>query len=73
MRPQLWQFDSVSVDLEDRDVRVRLVHAKSSASVVVAFRMTEAAFDTSVAELRRRAEFIARDRILELASFLDAP
>lgn len=73
MRERLWTFDTVLIDLEDRDVTVRLVHARSSASISVAFRMAEAAIETSVHDLRRRAEFIARDRILELASFLDTP
>lgn len=73
MRPKLWQIDAVFIDLEDRDVTIKLVHAKSLACVTVEFRMTEAAVDTSVRELKRRAEFIARDRLLELASFLDEP
>lgn len=73
MRPHLWQFDTVYIDLEDRDVTVRLAHAKSMAFVTVEFRMAEAALDTSVHELRRRAEFMARERLLELASFLDGP
>lgn len=71
MRPQLWQFDTVFIDLEDRDVTVKLAHAKSAACVTVQFRMAEAALDTSVHELKRRAEFIAREWLLELASFLD--
>jgi hypothetical protein len=73
MRPQLWQFDTVCIDLEDRDVKVKIVHAKSSACVTVEFRMPEAAIDTTVQELKRRAEFIARERLLELASYLDEP
>ncbi len=72
MRPKPWKFDTVFIDLEDRDVTVKLVHVKSSACVTVEFRLSDAAMRTSVAELRRRAEYIARDRILDLASFLDA-
>jgi hypothetical protein len=73
MRPQFWQFDSVYIDLEDRDVRVQLRHAKLTAVVTVEFRLAESALDTSVYELKRRAEAIARDWLLDLASFLDQP
>lgn len=73
MRPQLWQFDTVLIDLEDSDATVKLAHAKSLACVTVEFRMAEAAFDTSVHELKRRAECVARECLLQLASFLDQP
>jgi len=71
MRPSFWQFDSVRIDLDDRDVTVRIVHGKTLASVLVEFRLSEAALDTSVGELRRRAEHLARESVLDLASFLD--
>lgn len=71
MRPQLWQFDTVQIDLEDRDVTVKLAHAKSAACITVEFRMAEAALDTSVHELRQRAEFLAREWVFDLASFLE--
>lgn len=73
MRPKFWQYDSVKIDLEDRDVTVRLVHERSLAVVTVEFRIAEAALGTSAGELRRRAEYLARDRLLDLASFLDRP
>lgn len=71
MRAQMWKFDTVLVDLEDRDVTVRIVHARSMVSIAVEFRMMDAAMDTSVQELKRRAECLARERLLEVASFLD--
>lgn len=73
MRPVFWQLDSVRIDLDDRDVSVRIVHGKTLASVLVEFRLSEAALDTTVDDLRRRAECMARENVLDLASFLDRP
>ena len=73
MRPSFWQFDSIRIDLDDRDVSVRIVHGKTLASVVVEFRLSESALDTTVGDLRRRAEHLARESVLDLASFLDNP
>ncbi len=72
MRPVFWSFDSVRIDLEDRDVSVKIVHGPTLASVVVQFRLSEAALDASVVELRRRVEHMARESVLDLASFLDS-
>ncbi len=73
MRPVFWQFDSIRIDLEDRDVSVRIVHAKTLASVVVELRLSEMALDTSVSDLRQRVEHLARESVLDLASFFDSP
>lgn len=73
MRPRFWQFDSVRIDLDDRDVTVRIVHRKTLASVLVEFRLSEAALDTTVEDLKLRAECMARESVLDLASFLDNP
>ena len=41
MRKSLWTFDTVTVDLEDRDCSVKAVHAISLAEVTIAFRLTD--------------------------------
>jgi hypothetical protein len=53
MRPPFWQLDCVRIDLDDRDVSVRIVHRKTLASVLVEFRLSEAALDTTVDEIGR--------------------
>lgn len=73
MRPSFWEVDSIRIDLEGRDVSVGFVQKKTLASVCVEFRLAEAALETTVTELRRRAEHLARESVLDLASFLDAP
>tara|TARA_R110001606_G_scaffold279266_1_gene427760 strand:+ start:247 stop:468 length:222 start_codon:yes stop_codon:yes gene_type:complete len=73
MREKLWSFDTVVVDLEDRDVIVKLVHERTLAEITVQFRVPESSFNASVQTLRRHAETLAADKILDLASFLDAP
>lgn len=72
MRPVFWSIDSVQIDLEDRDASVKLVHGPTLASVVVEFRLTEAALAGSVDDLKRRVEHLARESVLDLASFFDS-
>lgn len=71
MRPVLWSFDSVRIDLEERDVSVKIVHGPTLVCISVEFRITEIALQTSVGELRRRVEHLARQKVLDLASFLE--
>jgi hypothetical protein len=73
MRPKLWSFDTVVIDLEDRDVTMKLTHERSLAEVTVQFRIPEKSLEANAWILRRHAELLATDKILDLASFLDAP
>ena len=73
MRTQLWSFDTVIVDLEDRDVTVKLIHQRTLAEITVQFRVPERSLEASAQTLRRYAEALAADKILDLASFLDTP
>lgn len=73
MRPKLWIFDTVFVDLEDRDVRVKLVHNITLAEITVEFRLAPSQLKGGPEELRQHIEFLATDKILDLASFLDNP
>lgn len=73
MRPVFWQFDSIRIDLDDRDVSVRIVHSKTLASVVVELRLNESVLDTSVSGLRERVEHLVRESVLDLASFFESP
>tara|TARA_R110002020_G_scaffold406378_1_gene616346 strand:- start:16561 stop:16791 length:231 start_codon:yes stop_codon:yes gene_type:complete len=71
MRKTLWAFDTVTVDLEDKDCSVKAVHAISLAEITIAFRLTERQLKGSPGQLRRAIETLATDKILDLASFLD--
>ena len=71
MRRKLWCFDTVSVDLEDRDVSVRAIHQITLTEITINFRLTQNQLKGSPAQLRRSIEVLAADRILDLASFLD--
>jgi len=71
MRTSLWTFDTITVDLEDRDCSVKAVHAISLVEVTVAFRLTDRQLKGSPGKLRRAIETLATDKILDLASFLD--
>ena len=73
MRKKLWAFDMVSVDLEDRDILVKIIHRVTLTEITVQFRAPEKVLDASVHELRIYAETLATDCILDLASFLDQP
>ncbi len=73
MRSASWQLDSLAIEFEDRDVTVRFTDGRTLAVVTVEFRMVEKALETSVEELKRRAEHLAGDYILDLALFLDSP
>lgn len=73
MRTKLWSFDTVVVDLEDRDVTVKLVHERTLAEITIQFRVPEKSLEASAQTLRRHVEALATDKILDLASFLDAP
>tara|TARA_R110002049_G_scaffold223399_1_gene395060 strand:- start:4976 stop:5197 length:222 start_codon:yes stop_codon:yes gene_type:complete len=73
MRKKLWSFDTVVVDLEDRDVTVKFVHGMSLTEITVQFRISESSLNASTHSLRRHAEALATHNILDLASFLDAP
>ena len=72
MRIHLWSFDTVTVDLEDRDVSVKAVHALSSVEVLISFRLSDKQLKGSPVSLRRTIETLAADKILDLASFLDS-
>lgn len=67
MRIQLWSFDTLTVDLEDRDVSIKAVHAVTGAEVVVAFRLSEKQLRGSPLRLRKSIEMLATDKILDLA------
>ena len=71
VRLELWQIDGVTIDLEDRDAKVRAVHRIDGTEIEVRFRVTEKQMKGSPASLRQRIELLAADRILSLASFLD--
>ncbi|WP_373002703.1 hypothetical protein [Hyphomonas sp.] len=71
MRTSLWTFDTVTVDLEDRDCSVKAVHAISLAEVTIVFRLTDRQLKGSPDKLRQAIETLATDKILDLASFLD--
>lgn len=73
MRPAFWQLDKVSVELEDRDVLVRMVHGKTLVAVTVEFRLPVCPKSKSVSDLKLQAECLARESLLDLASFLDRP
>lgn len=73
MRPAFWQLDKINVELEDRDVLVRMVHGRTLVAVTVEFRLPAGQTDRSVADLKRQAECLARESLLDLASFLDRP
>ncbi|KDA03216.1 hypothetical protein [Hyphomonas oceanitis] len=71
VRLELWQIDGVTIDLEDRDAKVRAIHRIDGTEIIVSFRVTEKQMKGSPAALRQRIELLAADRILSLASFLD--
>lgn len=71
MQSRFWQCDDVLVGLDDRDVKVRFTHFVTHAVVTVELRMSEKALNTSVEQLRIRAEALAGDCVRDLASFLD--
>ena len=71
MRQQLWAFDSVSVDLEDRDVTVTFVNFLTHAEVKIRFRIAENQLTGPADSLKRRLEVLASENILDLASFID--
>ncbi|KJS36773.1 MAG: hypothetical protein VR74_11475 [Hyphomonas sp. BRH_c22] len=71
MRTSLWTFDTVTVDLEDRDCSVKAVHAISLTEVTIVFRLTDRQLKGSPGKLRKAIETLATDKILDLASFLD--
>ncbi|MBU1286140.1 MAG: hypothetical protein KJ871_00290 [Alphaproteobacteria bacterium] len=72
MRVHLWSFDTVTVDLEDRDVSVKAVHALNGVQVIISFRLSENQLKGGPISLRRTIETLAADKILDLASFLDS-
>ena len=71
MRVKLWAFDTVTVDLEDRDVSVKLIHKVTLSEIMVCFRVPENLLEASALDLRRHIENLATDKILDLASYLD--
>lgn len=71
MRPKFWACDEIHLDLVDRDVIVKFTHIKTLAAVTVALRLSEAAVDTTVGQVKRRAEHLASECVRDLASFLD--
>ena len=74
MRTKLWSFDTVVVDLEDRDVTVKLVHERTLAEITVQFRIPETSLETSALISRCHAETLTTDRIFDpCPPFLDAP
>ena len=72
MRTKLWSFDTVVLDLEDRDCTVTVIHNLSLAEVTVKFRLTTQQLRGSPQQLRRNIEVLAADKLLDLASFLDS-
>ena len=72
MRQQLWQVDKVSVDLEDRDAAVSLVHKFSLSEVTVRFRLKPEQLAAEAVPLRRRLEVLAAEIVLDLGSFFDS-
>lgn len=72
MRQHLWQVDKVTIDLEDRDAAVSLVHKLSLSEVTVHFRLKPEQLDAQAIPLRRRIEILAGEIVLDLGSFLDS-
>lgn len=72
MRTKLWSFDTVTVDLEDRDCTVLAVHRITLAEVTVRFRLSPAQLKGSPRSLRKSIQILAADKLLDLASFLDS-
>lgn len=73
MRPKFWMCDEIQMELEERDVKVTFVNSRTLVAITVAFRLSEAASDTSFETLKRRCRHLAGDSILDLAAFLDRP
>lgn len=71
MRKQFWSFDSVKLDLEDRDAEVVAVHILTGTEVSVKLRLAEYQMKGSPKMLRNSIEVLATDKLLDLASFLD--
>lgn len=71
MRPEFWRTDQIRIELEDRDVAVRIVHGRTLAAVTIEFRLPVQLPDVTLIELRERVEFLAQDNIRDLASFFD--
>lgn len=72
MRQQLWQVDTVVIDLEDRDAAVTLVHKLSFSEVTIRFRLKPEQLVSEALPLRRRIETLAAEIVLDLGSFLDS-
>ncbi|MAB11856.1 hypothetical protein [Hyphomonas sp.] len=73
MRIKLWAFDTVHVDLEDRDVSVTVVHGITGTEVNIRFRVTPEQLKGPVENLRPKLEHLATHRLLDLSSFLEHP
>ena len=71
MGRKFWAFDTVTVDLEDRDVTVTLVHFLTHTEVKICFRLAEDQLGGSASSLKNRLQTLAADQILDLASFID--
>lgn len=71
-RQQLWTFDTASIDFEDLDAVVTATHGPSLAQICIRFRLTRAQLNGEVETLRKRLEYLAADKVLDLASFLDS-
>jgi|32_taG_2_1085360.scaffolds.fasta_scaffold20265_2 hypothetical protein len=73
MRKKYWSFDTVTVELEDRDATVTVFHILTCTEVSVRFRLKPAQVQGSIEDLRRKIETLATNHILDLASYLDNP
>lgn len=72
MRRRLWDFDTVVLNLEDRDITVTAVHLITLTETKICFRLFPEQVQVSVNSLREHIEGLAADRIRDLASFLDS-
>jgi len=71
MHPDLWRFDTVTVDLEDRDLTDTAIHKIILAAVIVEFRLTERQLSGNSTQLLEHIECLVAQHVLDLASYLD--
>lgn len=71
MRKKLWSFDTVSVELEDRDAKVSAVHFVSGTIITVRLRLDKNQISGLASDFRQKLEYLATNEVLDLASFLE--
>ena len=63
MRRKLWDFDTVQIDLEDRDVTVTAVYALTFAEIKICFRLTTEQLQGEINAIREPVETLAADKV----------